>query len=63
VKRPFSLVESESSIFALPLVWCSQNLLDNLSVIPGKLAIASATRNPEIRAGLKPAPTCPLSRV
>jgi hypothetical protein len=32
--------------------------LNNLSIIPGKLAIASATRNPGVRAaGLKPAPT------
>ena len=36
---------------------CSRNPLNNLGVIPGKLAIASATRNPDVRAGLKPAPT------
>jgi hypothetical protein len=28
------------------LVWCSRNPLNNLGVIPGKLATASATRNP-----------------
>ena len=27
------------------LVWCLRNPLNNLRVIPGKLAIASATRN------------------
>jgi hypothetical protein len=46
---------------------CSRNPLNNLGVIPGKLAIppeadqpqaeASATRNPVVRAGFKPAPT------
>ncbi len=51
------------------LVWCSRNPLNNLGVIPGKLAIppeadqpqaeASATRNPDVGAGLKPAPTSP----
>ena len=28
------------------LVWCSRNSLNSSDVIPGKLAIASATRNP-----------------
>jgi hypothetical protein len=31
--------------------------VEYLGVIPGKLAIANATRNPDVRAGLKPAPT------
>jgi hypothetical protein len=35
----------------------SVGLLNNLGVIPGKLATANATRNPGVRAGLKPAPT------
>jgi len=30
----------------MDLVWCSRNPLNNLGVIPGKLAIARATRNP-----------------
>ena len=33
-------------VFSHLLVWCSRNPLNNLAVIPGKLAIASATRNP-----------------
>jgi len=36
---------------------CFRNSLNNLGVIPGKLAIASATRNPGVGADLKPAPT------
>ncbi len=28
------------------VLWCSRNPLNNLGVIPGELAIASATRNP-----------------
>jgi len=49
------------------LVWCYRNPLNDLGVIPGKLAIpleadqpqaeASAPRNPDVGAGLKPAPT------
>jgi hypothetical protein len=35
----------------------SKSVEINLGGIPGKLAIASATRNPGGRAGLKPAPT------
>ena len=59
MERAFSLVESESLIFSFPLMWCFQNMLNNLSVIPGKLAIASATRNPT-----KSKPSgYPLSRV
>src|SRR5262252_2071382 len=30
------------------LVWCFRNRLNTLNVIPGKLAIVSATRNPGI---------------
>jgi hypothetical protein len=40
-------------------VWCSRNPLNNLGVIPGKLAIASATRNP----GKSKTSGYPLSRV
>ena len=30
------------------LMWCSRNPLNNLGVIPGKLAIARATRNQKL---------------
>ena len=36
----------QTEVFTKLLVWCLRNPLNNLGVIPGKLAIASATQNP-----------------
>jgi hypothetical protein len=47
-----------SPILAIFLVWCSRNPLNNSDVIPAKLALASASRNP----GISKTPGCPLSR-